>query len=72
MFIESVPMYSPGRINLRIGKHGRGESQIATLSLTQARLLAYALLRAVEERLERIERLNEEARRTRKQNQKEQ
>ncbi len=67
MFIESVPIYSPGRINLRVGKHGPGpgESQIATLSLTQARLLAYALLREVAEMLERIERLNEEARKTR-------
>ncbi len=60
VFIE--PPGNPKTIVLRIGKQeGRGESQTTEISLSQGRLLAYALLREVEERHVYIERLNEEA-----------
>jgi hypothetical protein len=49
-------------IGLRIGNPKPGETQKTIMTLTQARLLAYSLLREVEQREADMERLNEEAR----------
>jgi hypothetical protein len=49
-------------IGLRIGNPKPGETQKTSMTLTQTRLLAYSLLREVEEREAQMERLNEEAR----------
>jgi len=49
-------------IGLRIGNPKPGETQKTIVTLTQARLLAYSLLREVEQREADIERLNEDAR----------
>jgi hypothetical protein len=49
-------------IGLRIGNPKPGETQTTKMTLTQARLLAYSLLREVEQREADMERLNEEAR----------
>jgi len=57
VFVEQSRQSSKwNKISLRIGKHGPGNSQITVLSLPQARLLAYALLREVEDKLVESER----------------
>lgn len=49
-------------IGLRIGNPDPGETQKTNMTLTQTWLLAYSLLREVEEREAEMEQLNEEAR----------
>jgi hypothetical protein len=62
-FIESTT--SARHLGLRIGRQdGRGRSQTTIITLAQARLLAYSLLREVENREVQTEKLNEDARQT--------
>jgi hypothetical protein len=63
VFIEEEDVLMGVRyIGLRIGNPKPGETQKTIMTLTQARLLAYSLLREVEQREADMERLNEEAR----------
>jgi len=60
VFVEQSKQSSKwNKVALHIGKHGPGDSQITVLSLPQARLLAYALLREVENKLVDIEQSEE-------------
>ncbi len=53
----------PGYITLRIGNHGRGQSQMTDCSLAETEVVAYTLLREVAERKAKIEKFNADAQR---------
>ena len=61
--IETTLLRGPKYITLRIGNHGRGQSQMTDFSLAEAEVLAYTLLREVAERKAKIEKFNADARR---------
>jgi hypothetical protein len=65
VFIESTT--GPRHLGLRIGRQdGRGKSQTTIVTLQEARLLAYSLLREVEIREVQMEKINKEAQETRR------